>query len=230
MENSAPPLTMILEPDEFSEKVKILNEEVTALKWKDQYEIPECNDPLFLFFDDIYLLGTATTLADYLILREGTGGEDWEQDIKNNSAPYQKLGTMESEWTPLAGPEPSSWETGVSLLDNPSKAIGKPWTAKLDITVAHLPVRCHKAYIEYDFLGVTYTTEVVEQASNSPRFAYSHIHHVDSVSPEFVDFLRKPLEFNVFVCPFIDAPAVSIINLSQTKYNCVLLGQIGYFQ
>lgn len=57
MENSDPSLTMFLEPEEFSEKVNILADEVSILKWKAPYEIPEANDPLFLFFDNLFLLG-----------------------------------------------------------------------------------------------------------------------------------------------------------------------------
>jgi cell division protein FtsB len=197
---------MLLEPEEFSEKLNILSDEVATLKWKEPYEIPEANDPLFLFFDDLYLLGAAVTFPSHLIFNIGTGGEDWQQDIKSACIPYDKVGTIESEWTPLAGVEPSSWSEELPVLAKESAAMGKPWTARLDIKMAKLPVRCYKAYIQYDFFGTSYCTEVVKQRSSNPFFNYTFIHHVDVVTPEFVAFLNEPFEFNVYANPFVEIP------------------------
>lgn len=146
------------------------------------------------------------TFPSHLIFNIGSGSEDWEQDVKSAYIPYDKIGTIESEWTPLAGVDPASWNEEVPVLTTEVAAIGKAWTARLDIKLAKLPVRCYKTYIQYDFFGTSYCTEVVKQKSNSPFFNYSFVHHVDSVTPEFIAFLKEPFELNVYVNPFVEIP------------------------
>jgi len=60
---------------------------------------------------------------------------------------------------------------------------GKPWTYRVDIKRAFgLPLMCSSAFVEYEFYGECFTTELVEGQTHAPVFNYSAIHHIDSVT------------------------------------------------
>ena len=62
------------------------------------------------------------------------------------------------------------------------------------------------AYVEYDFMGETFTTEAVQQTTFSPKFDYSHIHHVPKASEELLKILKNAFEMRVHVTQHIQAP------------------------
>ena len=66
-----------------------------------------------------------------------------------------------------------------------------------------LPVFCEMSYVQYEFFGETFTTETVEQQTYSPVYDYVKIHHIDKVSPDFVNFLKGSFEMNVHVTPHV---------------------------
>ena len=43
----------------------------------------------------------------------------------------------------------------------------------------------------YHFNGQIFTTECVEQATNSPQFDYSEIHVIESMDKNFVDWMEN---------------------------------------
>lgn len=87
--------------------------------------------------------------------------------------------------------------------------IGKPWCYRLQIKKASdLPVFCEMAYVEYMFNGETFTTEVVEQTTFSPIFDYKYVHHVPSVTQEFLTTLKGAMEMNVHVTQHVNTPQV----------------------
>merc|ERR1712167_53373 len=58
----------------------------------------------------------------------------------------------------------------------------------------------------YEFNGETFTTETIESETKAPKFKYEFVHHVDSVTQEFIDWLQKPFHINVFVTPYVSNP------------------------
>lgn len=122
------------------------------------------------------------------------------------------------EWTPLAGPEDDGKGT-IHDVDDPDDLVGKPWTYKLSIKGATaLPIMVSSCFVQYEFFGsggcVPHTTETVEADTHSPRLDYTCIHHVDRVTPAFIAWLRRPLEFSVWVAPHVTPPRapVSTVN------------------
>lgn len=79
------------------------------------------------------------------------------------------------------------------------------------VRACDLPVFCEQAYVEYNFFGETFTTEVVEQQTFSPRFDYSQVHHIEKVTPEFIKFLKGSVEMFVHVTQDVQVPTVSYI-------------------
>jgi hypothetical protein len=156
------------------------------------------------------LLGTATHWPEYLLYNLETDPEEKNQDLKNAAVPYNTVGLLEVYWTPLAGPNEEDWKKPVLDIDSEDDLLGKPWTYRLNIVRASdLPVFCEMAFVEYNFFGETFTTEVVEQQTFSPRFDYVQIHHVEKVTPEFIKFLKGSVEMYVHVTQSVKTPGVS---------------------
>ena len=195
-----------------------------AIDAKRDYDLPEMHDPMYLMFDNDFHLGkwllieswlflhasgTATHWPEYLIYNLETDEEERMQEIKNAAVPYNTVGLLDVYWTPLGGPREEDADKPVPDVDSEDDLIGKPWTYRLNIKQAtNLPVFCQMAYVEYSFMGETFTSEVVEQTTFSPVFNYSHIHHVDRVTPEFIKFLRGSMEMFVHVTQNVETPPV----------------------
>lgn len=131
------------------------------------------------------------------------------QEIKNAAVPYNTVGLLDVYWTPLGGVNEEDANKPVPDVDSEEDLIGKPWTYRLNIKQAtNLPVFCQMAYVEYSFMGETFTSEVVEQTTFSPVFNYSHVHHIEKVTPEFVKFLRGSMEIYVHVTQNVETPPV----------------------
>merc|ERR1711934_770478 len=107
-------------------------------------------------------------------------------------------------WTPLAGPDTDTPPEEGMFNDAPQELLGRPWTYKLEIRGASgLDIMCSKAYVQYKFFGELYETLRIDDATFAPNFAYSYVHHVESVTQEFLDFLDKPMSFHVYAAPYI---------------------------
>lgn len=211
MENSSPKLSILIEPTDFLPKLSLLKDEMmkmrSAIDGNREYELPARHDPLFLMFDNDFHLGTATHWPEYLLYNLETDPEEKCQDIKNAAVPYNTVGLLEVVWTPLAGPNEEDWTKEPPDIDSEEDLLGKPWTYRLTIkTASNLPVFCEQAFVEYDFFGETFTTEVVEQSTFSPVFDYQFVHHIDKVTPEFIAFLKGSMEMDVHVTQHVDTP------------------------
>ena len=214
--NSNPKYEILIDPNEFLPKLSLLKDELMKLRdaidapgGGRDYELPERHDPLYLMFDNDYLLGTATHWPEYLAYNLETDNEEKKQEIKNVAVPYNTVGLLEVKWLPLAGPDDDG-ASGAELLEimDASDFLGKPWTYKLQIIGASdLPVFCEMAYVEYDFYGETFTTEAVQQTTFSPVFDYSHVHHVPLVDQKFLDYLKTvSFEMRIHVTQHIKPP------------------------
>merc|ERR1712048_1151573 len=64
-------------------------------------------------------------------------------------------------------------------------------------------IMCSKAYVQYKFFGEQFETLRIDEATFAPNFNYSYVHHVESVTQEFLDFLDKPMSFQVYAAPYI---------------------------
>ncbi len=52
-------------------------------------------------------------------------------------------------------------------------------------------------------------TEAVQQTTFSPIFDYAKVHHIPSVTKEFIQFLKGSIEMQIHVTQHVDAPPVS---------------------
>jgi len=211
VENSSPMLKILIEPQEFLPKLSLLKDEMmklrSAIDGGRQYELPVQHDPIFLMFDNDFLLGTATHWPEYLLYNLETDEDDKMIDIKNAAVPYNNVGLLEVRWVPLAGPNEKDWDKPPRDVDPDEDLIGKPWTYRLEILRAtDLPVFCEMAYVQYEFMGETFTTEAVQQQTYSPVFDYKRVHHVPRITPEFVNFLKGNLEMQIHITQHLDAP------------------------
>jgi len=213
VENANPKLSILIEPQDFLPKLSLLKDEImklrSAIDAGRDYECPERHDPIYLMFDLDFHLGTATHFPEYLLYNLETDEEETMQDLKNAAVPYNTIGLLEVKWTPLAGPEEADWEKPVQDIEEPSSLLGKSWSYRLEIKrAADLPVFCQMAYVSYEFFGESFTTEVVQQddesGTYSPAFNYSFVHHVQSVTQEFLDYLMGNVEMQIHVTQHID--------------------------
>ncbi len=159
---------------------------------------------MFLFY-----LGTATHWPEYLIFNLETEQEELQQEIRNAAVPYNTVGLLQVKWVPLGGPNEADFDLPPLDIDDESSIIGKPWTYRLEIEkAADLPVFCEQAFVEYNFFGETFTTEVVEQNTYSPQFSSKTVHHIPCVTPEFIKFLKGSFEMHIHITQHVNPPQV----------------------
>jgi hypothetical protein len=201
VENSNPKLSILIDPNDFLPKLSLLKDEMmklrSAIDAGNEYILPEHHDPLFLMFDNDFLLGTATHWPEYLLYNLETDPEEQQQDIKNAAVPYNTVGLLKVEWKPLLDTE----------IEEESDLVGKPWKYELSIEKASdLPVYCEQCYVEYEFFGETFTTEVIEANSFSPALNYKFVHEVPHCTEEFIKFLKGSIEMHVHVTQAVETP------------------------
>ena len=213
--------SIVIDPFEFLKSYSIVKDEMThlsiALESGRDYEFPEHHDPLVILFDNTFQLGTCTIFPEYLIYGLSTDTDEMHQDIKNISAPYNNVGKLEAIWIPLEGPDAEEDENYLPEIDDPSDLIGKPWTYKLKIgKAAALPIITDMCYCQYNFNGELFTTETVSEVNtHNPEFTYEFVHHVDKVDQEFLDYLLKPMEIEIFVSPSVRLPKSKVSTTNE---------------
>jgi hypothetical protein len=218
--------SIVLDPFEFVKAHAVLNDEASFLKGAlaagNDYYAPDFHEPVTLFFDHSFQLGTSIFFIEYLIYMFPSEDGDIEMSISNVVSPHQDVGKLEIVWTPLAD-EDDEGEGEVPEIGEPSELIGKPWTYKIEIKHAtELLQMSGSAYCQYDFFGETFTTECIEDHTHSPTFNYEYIHHIENVTQEFIDFLSKPFHVNVFITPYISNPPRDKVSTN----NDVIVGNI----
>lgn len=223
VKNSKPKYHILIDQSDFLPKLSLLKDELmkvqTAVDDNREYDLPERHDPLYLMFDNDYLLGSSTSWPEYLLYNMDTDEEERMQEIKNAAVPYNTVGLLDVRWTPLGGPDEADWDKPPIDITDESELIGKPWTYKIEIIQASdLPVFCEMAYVQYTFLDEIFTTEAVQQTTYSPKFEYSHIHHVPKVTEDMIEKLKGALEMKIHVTQHISAPPDQI----GTKNNIVV--------
>jgi len=228
--NKNPKHEILMDPNEFLPKLSLLKDELmklrTAIESEREYTLPEKHDPLNIFFDNDFHLGTATHWPEYLIFNLETDPDERMQDIKNSAVPYNTVGLLDVVWTPLAGPNDEDENKPIRDIDSEDDLIGKPWTYRLEVKKAmDLPVFCEMSYVQYEFFGETFTTETVEQQTYSPVYDYVKIHHIDKVSPDFVNFLKGSFEMNVHVTPHVKGVEDKISTNNDIVRECVITGE-----
>lgn len=201
VENTSPKLSILIDPNDFLPKLSLLKDEMmklrSAIDAGRDYSLPERHDPLFLMFDNDFLLGTATHWPEYLLYNLETDPDELQQDIKNAAVPYNTVGLLKVQWNPLLDTE----------IEEEKDLIGKPWKYELQIEKASdLPVFCEQCYVEYEFFGETFTTEVIEANSFSPALNYKFVHEVHHCTQEFIDFLKGSMEMQVHVTQAVEQP------------------------
>jgi len=132
--NTNPKQDILLDPTDFLPKLSLLKDEMmklrSAIDGNREYLLPDRHDPLYLFFDNDFLLGTATHWPEYLIYNLETDEDERMQEIKNAAVPYNTVGQLEVCWTPLGGPNEEDKKKPILEIDDENDLIGKPWTFK----------------------------------------------------------------------------------------------------
>ncbi|CAM9419699.1 unnamed protein product, partial [Phaeothamnion confervicola] len=160
--------------------------------------------PRQLLFDNTFHLGTGISFPEFMLYNLETDADERRIDIKNVSAPYNSIGALEVSWKPLGGVDESAWANEIADVEDPAQLVGRPWTYRVSIVGATgLPFMVDHAFVQYQFDGQVYTTETIEQATHNPEFNYACIHHVEHVTEAFVASLKRPLQFNVWVSPYV---------------------------
>merc|ERR1712025_678380 len=209
---------ILIESFEFTKAASTLQDEHTRLKLAlendREYSSPEAHDPIRLFMDHTTTYGSAIIFPEYLQYMLETEEEEVYVAIKSAMALDRNVGKLEVVWTPMAGPDGDEALEGL-FHDSPQELLGLPWTYKLEIRGASgLDIMCSKAYVQYKFFGELYETLRIDEATFAPNFQYSYVHHIESVTQEFLDFLDKPMSFHVYTSPYIkvkdgDQPSTS---------------------
>merc|ERR1711934_948915 len=200
---------ILIESFEFSKAASTLQDEHTRLKLAlendREYASPEAHDPIRLFMDHTTTYGSAIIFPEYLQYQMDTDDEERYVAIKSAMALDQNVGKLELMWTPLVGPESETTVAEAEAFnDSKEELIGKPWTARLEIRGASgLEIMCSKAYVQYKFFGELFETLRIDDATFAPNFNYAYVHHIESVTQEFLDFLDKPMSFHVYAAPYI---------------------------
>mmetsp|Transcript_11659 Transcript_11659/g.20804 ORF Transcript_11659/g.20804 Transcript_11659/m.20804 type:complete len:1079 (+) Transcript_11659:197-3433(+) len=208
-----------LDPVDFVKNYSILKDELTHLRHniesEQEYTPTEHHDPLFLLFDALTEVGSGTVFPEYLIFLMDTEKEDRAVEIKNISQPYNNIGFLEVAWEPLPRhPDMAGPEELPEVLEE-DDLLGKSWTYRIKIKGASgLPVITDMAYVQYEFFGEEFVTETVEQNTHNPVFDYEFVHHVDVVTKEFIEFLKRPMEFHVFMSPLVQPPKDKVSTLN----------------
>lgn len=55
------------------------------------------------------------------------------------------------------------------------------------------------------------SAEAVQQTTYSPVFDYTRVHHIPSVTPEFIKYLKGSIEMQIHVNQHVDPPFVSCL-------------------
>ena len=219
--------TIVLDPFEFVKAHAVLNDELSfltgALNAGNDYYAPDFHEPVTLFFDHSFQLGTAIFFVEYLIYMFPSEDGDIEVNISNVVSPHQDVGKLEVIWTPMADEDDEDCDGEIIEISDPSELLGKPWTYRIQIKHAtDLLQMSGAAYCQYEFNGQTFTTECVEEHTMSPTFNYSYVHHIDCVDQAFLDFLAKPFHVEVFITPYVANPPRDKVSTN----NDVIVGNI----
>jgi len=81
------------------------------------------------------------------------------------------------------------------------------------------------AYVQYTFLDEIFTTEAVQQTTYSPKFDYSHIHHIPKVTEDMIENLKRAMEMKIHVTQHVSAPANQIGTKNQIVVDSVKSGE-----
>lgn len=133
-------------------------------------------------------------------------------------------------WTPLAGPNDEDASKEIRDIDTDEDFLNHSWAYRVEIKGAtDLPVFCEMAYIQYTFLGETFTSEAVQQTTFSPVFDYSKVHSVNNATKDFLDFLKGPLEISIHVTQHVDPPSDRIGTANEIVRDSIRTGEaLGY--
>ncbi|CAM9272315.1 unnamed protein product [Chrysoparadoxa australica] len=220
--------SILLDPNDFLTGFSVLKDELvhlrTALENDREYTVDEHHDPIQLLFQNTFHLGTAVSFPEFTLYNLPSEDDERHVDIKNCSAPYNNVGQLDVVWTPLAGPEDEDADKEVPDVEDESDLLGKPWTYKISIKSATIQtIMVSSALVQYEFLGQLYTTETIEANTHNPALDYEFIHHVEHVSEELINFLKKPMQLHIWVTPYVNSPK----NPVSTTNKAVLQSQRG---
>lgn len=205
--------TVYLEAFEFNSAFNILRGELVnvknALDSGGEYELPLQHDPIVLLYDVMFPIGAAVMYPEYLAYMLDTDDDERMVSVYSGALSDEvKGGQLDVNWTPVI--EGARGE--IPEIDDESELLGKPWTYRLDIQqVLGLPIKCDEIFVQYDFFGEPFASERLNlPGASSVTLNYSCEHQVPCVTQAFLDWLKKPLAFQVFVSPTVEKPARSV--------------------
>merc|ERR1711871_508552 len=144
-----------------------------------------------------------------------TEEDEIKQPITNVSAPYNKIGVMDVKFTPLKSADlADEAEIDTFDIEDETDLIGKEWNYKCEIKGATgLPICCDLAYCQYEFFGQVVTSPTSNddnggeiQATHNPVWNHEYLHHIDTVTEEFLDFLNESIDIRLYASPYVLPP------------------------
>jgi len=165
------------------------------------YTVDHYADPVILFFENTFHVGSALTFPEHMGYLLETAPEERLSDVKSSQEIDTSIGKLDIMWTPLVSPDDEDMELPpTEFVEDPKLLIDKEVTYRCNIgAVEGLDMRVEKAYIQYEFFGELFTTNTVEGPTATPNFEYSFVHHVPKVTEEFLEWITKPMEYQLFV-------------------------------
>ena len=192
-----------MHPVDFYAAAAILKDECTrirlALEDGYEYQSPPAHDPTRLFMDGTHKCGVARIFTEYLQYQLETEEHDRMVPVKNSQG--RTVCQLEIVWTPLASPDDLTTSPSQEMYNDTLDAIvGKSWTYKLEIRrLTGLDAEWSDPCVEYTFFGETFSTEcTTTRADGGYSFAYLHVHHVELVDRDFLNFLEKEFTFEIY--------------------------------
>eukprot|EP01035_Chromulina_nebulosa_P019766 gene19766-25700_t len=165
VENSNPKYSILIDPPDFLSKLSLLKDEImklrSAIESNREYVLPVQHDPMYLMFDNDFLLGSAIQFPEYLLYNFETDEDEKNIEIKNTAVPYNTIGLLEA----------------------------------------------------------------VQQQTYSPTFDYTKVHHVPTVTKEFLEYLKGSVEFQIHVSQHVDEPPDKIGTINQIVVDSIKSGE-----
>merc|ERR1712166_772658 len=229
VENAISDDVIYLDPYEFENVQKVMRNEIgfLAAHFEDgsNYEVAEAHDPINLLYDPTFELGTAVLFNEPLLYFLPAEAEDKMVEIKNVGDPRGNYGQLECMWSPLTPDGEPMYDASGDICCQ-EDLVGKAWCYKLEIFgITKLPVMAAKCYCQYTFDGQTFTTEVIDQHTDHPRWDYACVQRVEEVNQEFIDRLQtNSMNIHVYVSPYIASPPTDKINTQ----NAVIAKNMGF--
>jgi hypothetical protein len=215
--NTSSSQSIVLSVQDFNQIYSVLSDDLShmrdAVQYGGEHVLPTENRPVVRFFDRMIHSGTCVQFPEFFLYNMESDPEDAKAKVYTMTAGSKiEGGDLEVSWTPMAGPDDDG-SGQIDEIDDPKDWLGKPFTYRCVIKAASgFPTLAAATYIEYNFFGERVITEAkeYEKGTRSPNYEHFFVHHIPSVTAEFVEFMKQPLELQIYTTPYVFVPPAGI--------------------